>query len=73
MIGVEVILHRAIVCLFIRNIWLNVKGLRCVECRTSKIKYLSVLSAHVYIAFDDLQRNPGPYICWKLILVNEHF
>ena len=27
----------------------------------------------VCIAFDDLQRNPGSYICLKLILVNEYF
>ena len=27
----------------------------------------------MYIAFDDFQRDPGSYICWKLILVNEYF
>ena len=27
----------------------------------------------MYTAFDDFQRNPGSYICWKLILVNEYF
>ena len=27
----------------------------------------------MYIAFDDLQSNPGSYIYWKLIFVNEHF
>ena len=43
---------------------LNVKQVRLNICQCYQ---------PVYIAFDDLQRSPGSYICWKLFHVNEHF